>query len=109
MSWSQIKEELECFEKDLEALIRTEDVMSRYGLKSTILFESVKSSINENIEEVKEKACWFGIRSEIDDLAKRLTKDPTPDCFTVKTPTMSALIGYIRHLETKAGVTNDRD
>lgn len=108
MSWSQIKEEMECFEKDLEALVRTEDVMRRYGLKSTVLFDAIKSTLNEKIEESKEKACWFGIRSEIDGLAKRLTKDPTPDCFTVKTPTMSALIGYIRHLEEKAGVTDDR-
>lgn len=108
MSWSQIKDEMEGLEKDVEAMDRVKEVLQRYDFQPGFQYESIRKQAVRDLEAAKEKACWYGIRSEIDVLCKRLEKDPTPDYFTIKPGVVSTLVQYIRHLEEKAGITNDR-
>ena len=108
MSWSQINDQMEGLEKDVEAMDRVKEVLPRYEYQPGFQFEQVRRQIVRDLEAAKEKARWYGIRSEIDNFAKLLAIDPTPDYFTIKPGVVSTLVQYIRHLEEKAGITNDR-
>lgn len=100
--------DIEQLKADLDAMERVEQVMARYSMKGSMVFDAIKNDISQKIEEAGENARWAGIRSEIDGVVENLTKGCTYTHFTIKRPSMIALIEYIRHLEGKAGVTNDR-
>lgn len=109
MSLSQINDQMEGLEKDVEAMDRVKEVLQRYDYQPGFQYESIRKQVVRDLEAAKEKACWYAIRLEIDVLCKRLEEDTTLDYFTIKPGVVSTLIQYIRHLEEKAGVTNDRD
>lgn len=101
---NQCWKDLEELERDASAMDRVREIFDRFDIEPGIKFDSIRREVSGNLEAARDKARWVGIKSELDDLERRLSGNLVPDSFTFLTPVVHALVLYVRHLEVLAGV-----